>query len=88
MRARRNELGISLDELSFRCRIGVRQLGAYERGENQPGTANFTAIMSALEVELPWEPDSGDSPTARESSFPDWPMPHEADDLTPALAGG
>lgn len=88
MRQRREELGLSLDELSFRCRIGVRLLGAYERGENRPGSENLTAIMEALEVELPWEADSKDSSTARESSFPDWPTDDRPKDLAPAYASG
>lgn len=88
MRQRREELDISLDELSFRCRIGSRLLGAYERGENHPGEKNLSAIMRALEVELPWDADSGDSSTARQTSFPEWVTGSRAPDLVPAAASG
>jgi len=72
MRGRRQELGLSLDQLAFRCGIGVRLLGAYERGEHQPGAKHLTAIMGALETELPWKTDPGDSSTARKVSLREW----------------
>jgi len=85
MRERRQELGLSLDQLSFRCGIGVRLLGAYERGEHQPGAKTLTAIMVSLDAELPWQTDSGDSSTARESSFPDWGRVRSLYDLAPVF---
>lgn len=90
MRQRRKELDWSLDQLSFRTRIGARLLGAYERGENKPGTDNLEAIVRAFGDTLPWGPDgdSDESSTARKISFPDWVTESATDDLVPALAGG
>lgn len=73
IRLRRNELGWSIDQLAFRARVPARQIGAYERGENDPGTVNLAKIMRALGDDVPWlEPDSADSSTARKVSLREW----------------
>lgn len=66
LRRTREALGLSIDELAFRSHVRPRLIGGYERGEYKPGADNLTALMAALEVQLPWaSADSEESSTAR-----------------------
>lgn len=87
MERRLTELGWTLDELSFRTRIGVRLLGSYKRNEHNPGVDKVHTIMRAFGDSLPWDADSGESSTARKISLTDWPIPTEPEVLVPAAVG-
>lgn len=80
IRLRREKLGLSIDALSFRCHVPARQIGAYERGENQPGAELLTALLVALEIVPPWLNDEGsftDSHIPGKLDLAGWGMPDE-----------
>lgn len=73
LRRLRTDAELSIDQLAFRARISARQIGAYERGENEPGINTWARLMRALGEPVPWtDDDSGDSSTARYASPADW----------------
>jgi transcriptional regulator with XRE-family HTH domain len=85
IREEREAQGLSQDELAFRSRVPSRQIGAYERGENEPGAVNLSKIADALGKPLPWSTRISDGDTARLLSEPDWGRGLEPDDLVASM---
>jgi transcriptional regulator with XRE-family HTH domain len=87
LRAKREALGWSQDELAFRSHVSPRLIGRYERGEGEPSLANLLKLTDALGEPLPFgEAASGDQPTGRYRGQPRWPIREQPYDL--AHVGG
>jgi transcriptional regulator with XRE-family HTH domain len=73
MRARREQLGMSRDELARDVRASSRAVQSYETGTVRPRPARLSAIATALEVPISYFFDGADqSPggTTASSGFP------------------
>jgi transcriptional regulator with XRE-family HTH domain len=84
IRAARTERGWSQSKLARVLDTTEQSVHNWESGK-YPSHHWYAQLCLVFGWPLPY---SGNSSTAREVSFPEWPMPDEADDLAPALARG
>ena len=85
IREAREALGWSQAKLARMLEVPESSVRNWESGRNLPSHPHYARMCLLFSWSLPY---SGESSTARESSFPGWPMLSEPSVLASAGAGG